>query len=270
MNEFLKVVKVFSKAVKFWLYQQSLNEEKAKADLEKQADEYKAAHKKLTSAMEEAKSRSSAMNKRIDVLSRTNAEQKKELSDLHTRYCELVRQKRKLEELYSSLKESSGSNYMGIESVVKKSEKESERSNNDQQQQQQQQQPPLSRPRQNLFPSHSEFSIRAPQTPKMKPLNFTMADGVGFSPRRQESFSIFEPSAQRNAGKFSLSDLQQQQQTTTPRQSQKPGSPSLQPFTRDRFNVFKKRESRSPVGPSSSSSVSSSTPSSPRILPFKK
>lgn len=273
MNDFIKVAKVFSKAVKFWVYQQSLNEEKAKVDLEKQAEEYKATHKKLTAAMEEAKSRSSALTKRIDVLSRTNTEQKKELSDLHTRYCELVRQKRKLEELYSTLKESSNTaNSMSVEVPAKRSENDIMSSGDSEHSlpprpQSLPRPPPPSRPRQNLFSSHSEFVLRSPQTPKMKPLNFSVSDDIGFSPRKQESFSMFETSPQKRAAKFSFHDLQQM----NPRQPlQNPGSPTLKPLSGDRFNIFKRRENKFSVSSASLTPASASSPSSPRVVPFNK
>lgn len=281
MNDFIKVAKVFSKAVKFWVYQQTLNEEKAKADLEKQAEEYKETHKKLAAAMEEAKSRSSALTKRIDVLTRTNAEQKKELSDLHARYCELVRQKRKLEELYSTLKESNSSNSNDGSMVVEVPPKRSENGSSSggdgesslpSRPQSLPRPPPPSRPRQNLFSSHSEFVLRSPQTPKMKPLNFSVSDDIGFSPRRQESFSMFEASPQKRPAKFSFHDLQQMNPRPPQQQQQQinPGSPTLKPLSGDRFNIFKRRENKMSVSSASLSSVSASSPSSPRMVPFNK
>lgn len=140
--------------------------------------------------------------------------------------------------------------------------------------------PSPARSKSTLFSSHSDFSFRPPQTPKMKPLNFSSSDGsIGFSPRRQESFSMFETSASPSPSHHNNSDGQQQQQRTTKfsfgdlqqmnlrqqQQQQRQGSPVLKPLVGDRFNVFKKRENKlSVIAPSSSS------PASPRMLPFNK
>ena len=275
MNDFLKVVKVFSKAVNFWVYQQSLNDQKAKAEIERQVDEYKATQKKLAAAMEEAKSRSTALNKRIEVLSRTNSEQKRELADLHTRYCELVRQKRKLEELYSTLKESGsvgvGSNGSGGggEPVKRRRNKskgdgDSDDDDDDNNNNNKGPSPPQVRPGKNLFSSHEELVLQSPQTPKMRPLSFSGSNGVSFSPRKPGSFSIFESTSSSSSSspqrqtRFSLEKLRQV--NTRQATSKGTSSPPLPPLTRDRFNAFKKKDGR----------PSSSSPSSPKIIPFNK
>eukprot|EP00727_Mastigamoeba_balamuthi_P013862 m51a1_g9099 putative e3 ubiquitin-protein ligase ccnb1ip1 (298) ;mRNA; f:74603-75761 len=98
------VLGIAEKALEFWTYQSQICGEHDRADDTQQAERAAQAEKALTAQLGDTQAKLTALKRHYDALSHECDAQKQEIADLHSKFCEAARQKKRLEELYESIK----------------------------------------------------------------------------------------------------------------------------------------------------------------------